>query len=139
MRADELELAIERYHAAGREFVQGNPEPQKSIFSHGDDVCLVNPVGVVAKGWSETAATMEQASTHFREGMMEFERVAHQITPELAYITEIERWQAKVAGGDLSSGELRVTSILRPEDGTWKVALRHADPIERRSPPSRAN
>jgi ketosteroid isomerase-like protein len=24
---------------------------------------------------------------------------------------------------------LRVTSILRPEDGTWKVVHRHADPI----------
>jgi len=139
MRNDELEFAIERYHAAGREFVQGNPEPQKNVFSHSDDVCLVNPIGVVAKGWTETAATMEQASAHFSEGKMEFERIAHGMTPKLAYITEIERWQAVVAGSDVSSGELRVTSVLRPEDGSWKVVLRHADPIERRSSPLRTD
>lgn len=82
---------------------------------------------------------MELASTRFTKGVIEFERVAQQTTPQLAYIAEIERWQAKVAGSDeVSSGELRVTSILRPEDGTWKVIHRHADPITTARPPSSA-
>jgi ketosteroid isomerase-like protein len=31
---------------------------------------------------------------------------------------------------------LRVTTIFRPEDGTWKVVHRHADPITEARPAS---
>jgi ketosteroid isomerase-like protein len=65
-----------------------------------------------------------------------FERVAQLITPELGYVMEIERYRAKIGGSDeVTSVELRVTSILRPEDGTWKVVHRHADPITTPRPP----
>ncbi|TME44722.1 MAG: hypothetical protein E6I60_16415 [Chloroflexi bacterium] len=38
--------------------------------------------------------------------------------------------QAKVGGSEeTASGALRVTSILRREDGAWKILHRHADPI----------
>ena len=40
-----LDAAIERYHAAAFDLVNGNPEPQKTAFSDSDDVTLVNPVG----------------------------------------------------------------------------------------------
>jgi hypothetical protein len=42
----ELEAATERYHAAAAEFIKGNPEPQKAVFSRGEDVSLVNPLGL---------------------------------------------------------------------------------------------
>ena len=52
------------------------------------------------------------------------------ITPELAYTVWIERTKAKVGGSeDITPWALRATMIFRPEDGTWKVVHRHADPI----------
>ena len=49
---------------------------------------------------------------------------------DLAYVVEGERFQAKVGGSEeTASGALRVTSILRREDGAWKILHRHADPI----------
>ena len=52
------------------------------------------------------------------------------MTPELAYLVEMERAKAKFgAGEDITSYALRATIIFRPEDGTWKVAHRHADPL----------
>jgi ketosteroid isomerase-like protein len=56
--------------------------------------------------------------------------VEKRVTPELAYVVEIERAKAKIGGReDITPLALRATMIFRPEDGTWKVMHRHADPI----------
>jgi ketosteroid isomerase-like protein len=56
--------------------------------------------------------------------------VSKLVTPELAYILEIERQEAKMGGNDdVTPFALRVTMIFRPEDGEWKLVHRHADPI----------
>jgi len=42
----------------------------------------------------------------------------------------VEHTKAKVGGReDIALFALRVTTIFRPEEGTWKVVHRHADPI----------
>ena len=54
--------------------------------------------------------------------------VAKYVTPELAYVVQMERLEAKVGGReDITPYALRATMILRPEEGTWKVVHRHAD------------
>jgi ketosteroid isomerase-like protein len=79
---------------------------------------------------------MERAASHYRDGeIVGFENVAKYATPELVYIVEVERYQAKVGGReDITPVAVRVTTILRPEDGTWKVVHRHADPITTTQP-----
>ena len=71
------------------------------------------------------------SASNYRDGeIVGFENVAKYVTPELACIVEMERYRARVGGGeDISPVTLRVTSIFRPEDGTWKIVHRHADPI----------
>ena len=52
------------------------------------------------------------------------------MTPELAYVVQLERLKSKVGGReDITPYALRATMIFRPEEGTWKVVHRHADPI----------
>jgi ketosteroid isomerase-like protein len=52
------------------------------------------------------------------------------VTPELAYVVQMERLKAKVgAREEITPYALRATMIFRPEDGVWKVVHRHADPI----------
>jgi len=56
--------------------------------------------------------------------------VTKYVTPDLAYVVQIERVQAKVGGReDITPFALRTTMIFRPEEGEWKVAHRHADAI----------
>jgi ketosteroid isomerase-like protein len=131
-KVEDFESAIERYHDAAREFVKGNPEPYEAMFSQQDDVTLGNPFGPFVRGWRDASATMERAATLYRDGQVtEFETVAKLVTPELAYIVEVERIRAKMGGaGELANVTLRTTSVLRPEDGTWKIVHRHADPID---------
>jgi ketosteroid isomerase-like protein len=127
----DLDLVVEQCHLGLEEFVKGNPEPFKVLFSHREDVSLANPFGPAIRGWQQVAATMERAASHYRDGAITgFERIAAYSTPDLAYIVEVERFNAKIAGGDeVVPVALRTTSIFRPEVGTWKVVHRHADPI----------
>lgn len=127
---DELDDAVEQYHRAAGEFVKGNPEPYKMIFSHREDVTLANPFGPVARGWKRVAETMDRAASLYRDGeIIGFENLAKHVTPDLAYIVEVERFKAKIAGRGVSPVSLRTTSIFRREGGVWKVMHRHADPI----------
>ena len=134
---DDFDQVVEPYHQALGEIIKGSPEAYKELYSHRDDVTLANPFGPPVRGWDEVAKTLERAASHYRDGEATgFENLAKYVTPELAYLVEVERCKAKVGGReDLSAVALRVTSIFRPEEGTWKIVHRHADPITTSQPP----
>jgi ketosteroid isomerase-like protein len=131
MAASDFDQFIEEYHHALDEIWKGNPEGYYRLYSRRDDVTLANPFGPPVRGWEQVAQTIARAATNFREGeVIGFERIATGITPEFAYIVEMERGRTKVGGANETSPiALRVTSIFRPEDGAWKIVHRHADPI----------
>ena len=131
MSHDDFEQVIREYHEALSLFFTGNADPAKRCYSHGNDASLGNPFGPMAKGWEQVEQTMERAAGNYRDGgATAFDRVAEFATPALRYIVEGERYRAKVGGGeDIVPVVLRVTTVFRPEDGTWKIVHRHADPI----------
>ena len=49
---DDVDELIEQYHQALDEFLKGNPEPLKTMYSHREDVSLANPFGPPVRGWS---------------------------------------------------------------------------------------
>ena len=101
VRAD-LDAAIELYHRAAEAFVRGDCEPYKAVFSHRDDVTLANPFGPIRQGWHEAASAMEHATALYEEGEITgVENLQTYVTPELAYIIEIERIRAKIGGRPL--------------------------------------
>ncbi len=136
MRTVDFDEVVEHYHLALGEFVKGNPEPVKKMSSHREDVTLANPLGPPVRGWEQVAAAGERAASLSREGeIVGFDIVAKYVTADLAYIVEIERFKAKLgATQEIAPFALRVTTIFRPEDGTWKVVHRHADPITTAQP-----
>jgi ketosteroid isomerase-like protein len=131
MVASDFDRFVEQYHRALDEFFRGDPNPAKALYSHLEDATLANPFGPVAIGWELVAEAMERAASNYRDGeATTFETLSTHVTPDLAYLVEVERFRAKVGGSDeRASGELRVTSILRRESGAWKIVHRHADPI----------
>ena len=129
---DDVDRLIGQYQQALGEFMNGNAEPVQELFSHRDDVTLANPlVGPPARGWEQVARTTEHAASQLRDGEITgFEVIAKHAAPDLAYTVWLEHQQAKVGGRqDVTPFTLRVTMIFRFEDGTWKVAHRHADPM----------
>jgi ketosteroid isomerase-like protein len=107
-----------------------------NLFSHREDVSLNNPFTPPAHGWEQVAGTMERAASNFRDGeIVGFETIEKHATAEFAYLVRVERARAKVGGSeDIAPIALRVTMIFRPEEGTWKIVHRHADPITTAQP-----
>jgi|SRR5918994_1308145 ketosteroid isomerase-like protein len=133
---DDVDQLIEQFHLAQGEVVKGNPEAVKRLFSHREDVTLANPFGPPVRGWEKVAEVTERAASQFRDGeMVGFEIIERHVTPDLAYVVEIERAKGKFGGReDVALLALRATMIFRPEDGVWKVVHRHADPITTAQP-----
>ena len=128
---DEVDEVLEQYHRALDEFLKGNPEPVKQLWSHRENVTLANPISPPVRGWEQVAQTIERAASNFRDGEnVGIEIIERYATPELAYVLEIEQAKAKIGGGeDIVPNALRATMIFRPEEGTWKLVHRHTDPI----------
>jgi len=127
---DDVDELIEQYYRAQGEFLRGNPEPVKDLFSHREDVTLANPYGPPVRGWDEVAKSIEHAASLRSDGtFLGWQIVAKYVTAELAYVVQIER--AKIgAREEITPYAVRATMIFRPEeDGEWKIVHRHADPI----------
>ena len=134
---DDFDALIEPYHQALHAIINGDPDVYKAMYSDGEDVTLANPFGGVARGRVEVEERLEGAAANYRDGeIVGYETIAKLVTPELAYLVEVESYRAKVGGSDeFSPVGLRVTSVFRPEDGAWKVVHRHADPATGVQPP----
>lgn len=135
--AAESNLPMDEYHRAGLEITNGHPDVYKQLYSHRDDVTLANPFGPPARGWSNVSATLDGAAKNYRDGeVVGFENVSTVIGSELAYTVEIESYRARVGGSkETTPVSVRVTTIFRREEGTWKVVHRHADTITSPRPP----
>jgi ketosteroid isomerase-like protein len=128
---EDVDELIEQYQRALGEFLKGDPKPVQALFSHREDASLANPYGPPVRGWDSIAKTTEHAASLRRDGRaIGFDILVKYVTAELAYVVQIEHLEAKVGEREeITPYALRATMIFRPEDGTWKVVHRHADPI----------
>jgi ketosteroid isomerase-like protein len=134
---NDVDRLLKQWHPALDEFLKGNPEPVKKMWSHQEDVTLANPYGPPVRGWEQVAEVIDRAASQVRDGqLVSVEIVERHVSPELAYVVHIERPEAKIGGGeDITPFSLRVTMIFRPEEeGEWKIVHRHADPITTAQP-----
>jgi ketosteroid isomerase-like protein len=131
MLPPDLVEAIEEDHRALNALVRGDPEPKKKMFSRADDVTLANPIGPPIRGWDQLAQTLDRVTSQISDGEPHrFERISEYASGDLAYVLEIERTRARIGGADqVAPFSLRATTVWRREDGGWKIAHRHADPI----------
>lgn len=127
---DEVDRVINAYREALQAFVNGDPASVASLFSARDDVTLANPLGPPRCGRAEVEKAIRAAAANFQSGSARFEEVSRVITPELAYVVQLEHSEGTLVGRDeVVKMPLRVTMVFRPEGDDWKVVHRHADPI----------
>lgn len=127
----DFDSAVEGYRKALEVYMKGDPGPVIEYFSGRDDVTIANPILPPRRGPTDVREAIAAGAAQIRDGSVRsFEEVARYSTPELGYVVQMERTQARIAGSDdMSPLALRVTMIFRLEGDAWKVVHRHADPI----------
>jgi len=120
-----------QYRRSLEAFIQGDPEPQKALWSRGDDVTLANPLGPPAKGIDRVFEAMDGAAAMVRDGTdLTFDVVSSYETEDLAFEFGLQGGAMRLGNSpDMVRASLRVTTIFRREDDEWKLLHRHADPI----------
>jgi ketosteroid isomerase-like protein len=143
MTEQDLNDVLAGFREALRDYVKGDPEPAMSFFSEWDDVTLANPLEPPRRGPAEVGEAARRAganfqaggSLHFEEVSSSFEEISRFAASELGYVLQIERHEGRVGGHhDTIVTALRATLVFRREDGRWKIAHRHADPITSTQP-----
>ncbi len=128
MPPSSVDQVVVQYQDALVIFLKGNPEPLKLLWSHEEDISLLNPFGTLDRGWKQVTKTLDHVSSQVRDGEIGFEILVRYETPDLAFIVEVERSRARnVRKKDISVFDLRVTTVFRREGDGWRIMHRHAD------------
>jgi ketosteroid isomerase-like protein len=112
---------------------RGDVNPRKALWSHREPVSLFG-AALTGRGWPEVEAAFDRLAAAFSgTESCDYEVVAAGVSGDLGYVVGIEHSVSSVRGAEPMAYALRVTTVLRREDGEWKVVHRHGDPYDRGS------
>jgi ketosteroid isomerase-like protein len=109
---------LHRVDIAELDFVAGDAEALKSLWSHADEVVVMGAFGGYECGWAAIDARLTWAAANGRPGGFEFETLSQFVGDSLACRVGIQHY-----GNDRA---LRVTEVFRKE-AEWRLVHRHAD------------
>ncbi|MDQ3687691.1 MAG: nuclear transport factor 2 family protein [Acidobacteriota bacterium] len=127
-----LRAFLPRFEEGISRFINGDPVLWKQNASRRDDATIMGAWGAHERGWNEVGPRYDWAAARFRESgaEVEVEYLSSGISGDLAYTVSVERSEVRLVGQDKPAPmALRVTHVLRKEDGVWKLVHRHADPL----------
>jgi len=129
--------AIARLHAAMAKVANGDISEILALYTQTDDASSFYGWGGYEKGWDAVSRRWDWAGQQFKGGTVGYENVTAVVTAELAYTTDIETFNARVANMDRpTQWSNRVTHVFRLEDGEWRLVHRHANRLEGQYAPS---
>jgi ketosteroid isomerase-like protein len=107
---------------------EGDIGPRLALWSRRDPVTLFG-AWMSAAGWDQVARVFDRLAETFHGSRdLDYEVVAADCSGDLGYVVALEHSSVVLDGGPRDY-TLRVTTILRREDGVWKVVHRHGDEV----------
>jgi ketosteroid isomerase-like protein len=113
-----------------REFVIGNAEPYKALWSHSDDVSIMGAFGGYNRGWDDISGRLDWAAAQYHNGVYDLHEILNEVVgTDLAYTV----WREKITSTDAAGGTIvrhrRGTQIYRLEGADWRIVHQHTDPL----------
>lgn len=107
---------------------RGDLEPRLALWSRKDPVTLFG-AWLSATGWDQVEKVFLRLGETFRGSRgLDYEVIAAESSGDIGYVVGLERSSVELPEGPRDY-VLRVTTILRREDGAWKVVHRHGDEL----------
>ncbi len=120
---------LETLDAAEMALRNGDSGARPAIWSRNDPVTFFG-AALTKIGWDQIAPAFDFLASQFsRCESFENEVIAAGGSGDLAYLVGYEHTTTAVGSAEPAAYVLRVTTILRRENGQWKVVHRHGDPM----------
>lgn len=109
-------------------FVRGDVGPRLSMWSHRDPVTLFAGLGPSKRGWAQLEPMFRKVASSVRGGRdLTYELVSADQDGDIGWAVGVARFTVSLDGGPARRMALRLTHLLRLEDGEWKIAHEHSD------------
>ncbi len=122
----EVRKASNRFYAALNRMANGDAGSLADVWSHGEDVTTLHPIGGRQVGWEEVRESFENVAELVADGRIDLEDQLIRVAGDLAYELGVEKGSFTLSGQKIDI-EQRVTNIYRLEDGEWKMIHHHTD------------
>jgi ketosteroid isomerase-like protein len=106
----------------------------RELLSHRQDVAILGAYGAHLMGWEAVSARFGRTATGYASGSgggrSTHENIVMWVGDDLACSVTVERHESGLDGGaNLVPFSYRATHVFRREEDTWRIVLRHADPL----------
>lgn len=123
---DDVQIVSRRFYAALNRMASGDAAAMEEVWSHGEAVTVMHPIGDRQVGWGAVRESFEAFARVASDGRIELKDPLVRIEGDMAYEMGLESGSLKLAG-EAVMFEHRVTNIYRRVDGTWRMTHHHAD------------
>jgi len=107
----------------------GDLGPRLALWSHREPVTLLG-AWLTAQGWPQVESVFDRLARTFTGSRgIRYDVLAAECSGDLGYVVALEHSSVVLEGKGERDYTLRVTTILRREDGAWKVVHRHGDEL----------
>ena len=119
--------ASAQFYAALNSMLNGDATPLAAVWSHGEDVSTMHPIGGREIGWAPVKASWENVAKIASDGKVELADQVVRVVGNLAYETGTEQGHFKLGDHEVSGFQSRVTNIYERVGGAWKIVHHHVD------------
>lgn len=129
----EVAEIVERAAAANEHLMRGDIARYREVLQVTDDFTLMDPFGGKPTGAPASDDHWNRIGRFFREGRDAcFELISSYRSDRLVVLVANEHTHVAVGPLPAQQWSLRVTLVFRKDDGSWRLAHRHADPLVHR-------
>lgn len=109
--------------------LNGNPKPFAALYSHKDDVTYMGAEGTYQVGFEAAYTDWKAQAAKSTGGAVEATDIHVTVSGDMATAAHYTKGPVKQPNGETVQTFLRETSVLRKEDGQWRMIGHHADAV----------